>query len=51
MTSEQFQRNDQGPEQAYLVGVHVRRQETVLSLEESLEELEMLAETAGKSVV
>lgn len=51
MTSEQFQRNDQGPEQAYLVGVHVRRQETVLSLEESLEELEMLAETAGMVVV
>ncbi|MGB7339224.1 MAG: GTPase HflX [Phototrophicaceae bacterium] len=49
--SEQMQVNDQSPERAIIVGVHVRGQETVLSLDESLEELTMLTETAGMQVV
>ncbi len=51
MTSEQFQINNQAPERAYLVGAHVRGEDPVLSLEESLEELAMLADTAGMEVV
>jgi len=51
MTSEQFQTNNQAPERAFLVGAHVRGEEPVLSLDESLEELAMLAETAGMEVV
>lgn len=51
MTSEQFQANNQAPERAFLVGAHIRGEDRVLSLEESLEELAMLAETAGMEVV
>ncbi|MEO1286842.1 MAG: GTPase HflX [Chloroflexota bacterium] len=49
--SEQFQINNQAPERAVLVGAHVRGEEPVLSMDESMEELAMLAETAGMEVV
>lgn len=49
--SEQFQINNQRPERAVIVGAHVRGEDPVLSLDESLEELTMLAETAGMEVV
>ncbi|GAB5491419.1 MAG: GTPase HflX [Phototrophicaceae bacterium] len=51
MTAEETTINDQSPERAVLIGAYVRGVETVLSLDESLEELEMLAETAGMTVV
>lgn len=51
MTSEHAKINDQNPDRAILVGAYIRGIETVLSLDESLEELEMLAETAGMTVV
>lgn len=51
MTSEHAKINDQSPDRAILVGAYIRGIETVLSLDESLEELEMLAETAGMTVV
>ena len=38
-------------EKALLVGVNLRRNEDLLSLEDSLEELELLADTAGVEVV
>jgi len=38
-------------ERALLIGVELRTQETLLSLDESLDELELLAETSGLSVV
>ena len=38
-------------ERAFLVGVEVRGQENLLSLQDSLAELELLADTAGLSVV
>ncbi len=38
-------------EQAYLIGLYVRGSSPLLSVQESLDELEMLAETAGMSVV
>lgn len=42
---------NQQPEKAFLVGVQVRGSHPLLSLDESLEELSMLAETAGMDVV
>ncbi len=38
-------------EKALLIGVNLRRKEELLSLEDSLEELELLADTAGVEVV
>ncbi len=38
-------------EKALLVGVNLRRSEDLLSLEDSLQELELLADTAGVEVV
>ena len=38
-------------ERAFLIGVELRAQETLLTLDESLDELELLAETSGLSVV
>jgi GTP-binding protein HflX len=38
-------------ERAFLVGVHIHGQQGLLSLEESLEELALLADTAGLTVV
>lgn len=49
--SEQFQSNQIKPERAVLVGAQVRSTRPLLSLEESLQELEMLASTAGMEVV
>lgn len=51
MTSEQFKENHQRLERAILVGAHLRGVETNLSLEESMDELAMLADTAGMDVV
>ncbi|MEL7432622.1 MAG: GTPase HflX, partial [Chloroflexota bacterium] len=51
MTAEQFIKNEQKPERAMLVGAHVRGVDTVLTLDDSLDELQMLAETAGMEVV
>ncbi len=51
MTTEYAKINEQSPDRAIIVGAHIRGVETVLSLDESLEELEMLAETAGMTVV
>lgn len=38
-------------ERAYLVGVHIRGSSPLLSVDESLDELEMLAETANMAVI
>lgn len=51
MTAEKSILNDQSPDRAILVGAYVRGVDTVLSLDESLEELAMLADTAGMTVV
>ncbi|MEL6526268.1 MAG: GTPase HflX, partial [Chloroflexota bacterium] len=51
MTAEQFIKNEQKPERAMLVGAHIRGVDTVLTLDDSLDELQMLAETAGMEVV
>lgn len=51
MTAEKTILNDQSPDRAILVGAYVRGVETVLSLDESLEELAMLVDTAGMTVV
>lgn len=49
--SEQFQINNEGNEKAFLIGAQVRGTRPVLSMEESLTELAMLASTAGMDVV
>lgn len=51
MTSEQLQVNTKKAERAILVGAAIRGVERNLSLDESLEELMMLADTAGMEVV
>lgn len=48
---QDFQTNNNQPEKAFLVGVAVRGTHTVLSLRESIQELGMLAETAGMQVI
>ncbi|MBE3564402.1 MAG: GTPase HflX [Thermogemmatispora sp.] len=45
------QRSTEGPERAFLVAVASERQETLWSAEDSLNELEALARTAGAEVV
>ncbi|RAQ96383.1 GTPase HflX [Thermogemmatispora tikiterensis] len=45
------QRTTEGPERAFLVAVASERQETLWSAEDSLNELEALAKTAGAEVV
>jgi GTPase len=39
------------PERAFLVGAQIRRTQPVLELDESLQELALLADTAGMVVV
>lgn len=46
-----FQYVEPPPEQAFLVGVHVRGSQPLLSIEDSLDELALLARTAGMEVV
>jgi GTP-binding protein HflX len=43
--------NERVPERALLVGVHIAGEESLLPLEDSLEELELLAQTDGLEVV
>ena len=52
MTSEQTHQNSNTEsERVFLVAAHLRGTKPVLSLEESLEELALLADTAGMEVV
>lgn len=48
---QDFQINNNQPEKAYLVGVTIRGTHSILSLPESIQELGMLAETAGMQVI
>jgi len=51
MSKKQLIRTAAPRELAYLVGVEVRGQQQILTLEDSLKELELLCETAGLEVV
>lgn len=51
MTKSQLIKTEAPQEKALLVGVRLSRQEDLLSLEDSLEELALLADTAGVEVV
>lgn len=51
MSKQNFYINTGSREKTLMVGVEIRHQPALLSLEDSLEELSLLAETAGLSVV
>lgn len=51
MTAEQFIENKQQAERTVIVGAQLRGTDPILTLDDSLDELEMLAETAGMTVV
>lgn len=51
MGEEKFQIDNLEPEKAYLVGAQQRGTKPILSLHDSLDELAMLADTAGMTVV
>src|SRR5215207_10786098 len=49
--SETHDVKNEQPERAFLVGVHIRGTHPILELDESLQELALLADTAGMVVV